>query len=637
MRGNPTVDHAIVDTLHTLLEGNHDVHIVGALSAGARERLAVSLGEGLSIAEQPDPSCAQHGTVVVLDAQRLREAQAALSPAGTLTVAVVNPCYGSFLVEVLEGSRIPCREAIDLDGVCERLEGDGWEVGEATPVAVPLALIPFDPARVPKTILAYLYAQHPEIETYCFLVQARRPGTRPRRPRSPARVSSADFPTMPWKTEAEWSDEARSGIVNNVDERLQRSNEELLRIKSSLAWRAIARYRDARERLLPPRTRRGRLYERARFAIGRLVVRGRVMPVAPRTPDARSPERALATPTLQDRPALARAVSSSDVLRASVIVCTHNGGALVEGTLESLVSQDFPAEAFEILVVDNASTDATPEVIRGIAGRHPGRIRIVREDVLGLSSARNRGVREARGEVLAFTDDDARASPVWLRALVDTCERPGIGCAGGPVLAVPGEPLPEWVTRPFLQYLALFDKGAEEVELFYNEYPRGVNMAYPRRSFREVGLFSPAFGVKGHSLLCYEEIELCYRLERLGRRILYVPDAGVSHVIRAERLTVAWFKRRFYAQGKSEAYFDLVHHGPKLVVKRVMERGRFAWGERTPAGAGGSVDLHRHSRIWSGLGYGVGAVQGWTTGISRRARPAAYVGQGGATNRGMSP
>ena len=90
-------------------------------------------------------------------------------------------------------------------------------------------------------------------------------------------------------------------------------------------------------------------------------------------------------------------------------------------------------------------------------------------------------------------------------------------------------PLPEWVTPPFLPYLALFDKGEEEIELFYNEYPRGVNMAYPRQSFREVGLFSTAFGLKGRSLRCYDEIELCYRLERLGRRILYTPGAEVNH------------------------------------------------------------------------------------------------------------
>jgi GT2 family glycosyltransferase len=315
----------------------------------------------------------------------------------------------------------------------------------------------------------------------------------------------------------------------------------------------------------------------------------------------------------------------SPALRASVIVCTHNGGERIEPTLESLLRQDFPGETFEILVVDNASSDTTPEVVRGIASRHPGRIKVVREPVLGHSRARNRGVLNSRGHVIAFTDDDARVNPRWLGALVDTCERPEVGCAGGPVRAAPGEPLPGWVTPQFLPYLALFDKGMAEIDLSYNEYPRGVNMAYPRRSFEEVGLFSTAFGLKGHSLLYYDEIELCFRLERSGRRILYVPDAEVTHAIHPGRVTIAWFKQRFYAQGRSEAYFDLVHRGGRFVVKRLKEHGRIVGARRARrAGCNGAVDLQRHSRVWIAFGYGVGAMQGWMTGIRHRAQPAPF-------------
>src|SRR5262245_32128276 len=159
MREIAIIDHAIVDALHTLLEGTPAVHIVGTLSDGARERLARSFGGALSTAERPEPSHTRHEVVVVLDVQRLGEAQAAVSPGGTLTVATVNPRYGSFLVEVLEGGRAPCWESADLSAVCDRLETDGWEVEDATPATVPLALIPFDPARIPKTVLAYLYAR----------------------------------------------------------------------------------------------------------------------------------------------------------------------------------------------------------------------------------------------------------------------------------------------------------------------------------------------------------------------------------------------------------------------------------------------------------------------------------------------
>jgi GT2 family glycosyltransferase len=329
------------------------------------------------------------------------------------------------------------------------------------------------------------------------------------------------------------------------------------------------------------------------------------------------------------RPSEAREERSSNALRASVIVCTHNGGSLIEKAIESLVDQDLPSPAFEIVVVDNASSDATPAVLRMMSERHPGRIRIVREPVLGLSRARNRGICESHGEVIAFTDD-ARVSVHWLRALVEACERPEVACAGGPVHPTMEEPLPAWLTPQFLPYLAVFDKGPDEVELSYNQYPRGVNIAFPRHSFQEVGLFSTAFGRKGRSLLSNEEIELCYRLERRGRRILYVPGAVVNHVIHADRLTVDWFQRRFYWQGKSEAYFDLVHRGRGFVAERVMQFARAAIGQRLRRQrAGGAPFLERHYLTWTGMGYSVGAVYGWMTRIASRGRPASYDGRAG--------
>jgi glucosyl-dolichyl phosphate glucuronosyltransferase len=333
--------------------------------------------------------------------------------------------------------------------------------------------------------------------------------------------------------------------------------------------------------------------------------------------------------TRQDRSgeAGARAGSSAGALRASVIVCTHNGAGLIEETLETLVDQDFPSLAFEIVVVDNASSDATPAVLRMMSERYAGRIRVVREPVLGLSHARNRGIRAAHAEVIAFTDDDARVSPRWLRALVEACERPEVACAGGPVHARLEGPLPAWLTSSFLGYLSVFDKGPEEVELPYNDCPRGMNIAFPRQSFQAVGLFSTAFGRKGRSLLSNEEVELCYRLERLGRRILYIPGAVVHHVIHPGRLTVDWFQRRFYWQGKSEAYFDLVHRGHGFVVKRLMQFTRATIAQRVHRGRAGAAPLDRHYITWTSVGYSVGAVHGWMTRIASRGRPASYDGR----------
>ena len=155
-----------------------------------------------------------------------------------------------------------------------------------------------------------------------------------------------------------------------------------------------------------------------------------------------------------------------------------------------------------------------------------------------------------------------------------------------------------------------------------------MNIAFPRQSFRAVGLFSTVFGRKGRSLLSNEEIEICYRLERLGRRILYVPGAEVHHVIHPDRLTVRWFQRRFYWQGKSEAYFDLLHRGGAFVGERLVALARAAIADRVRrVRAAGAAPLHRHYLTWTSLGYGVGAVHGWVTRIVSRGRPAPYDGR----------
>jgi hypothetical protein len=239
---------------------------------------------------------------VVLDITRLAEGKAAVRPGGTLVAAAPNPRYASRLVEVLEGTRGPWTEPDGLDAICRRLEADGWEVEDTTPVIVPLALVPFDPIRVPKTVLTYLYAREPDIEAYCFLVRARQPVGRPPAVRRPARAAPAEFPTTPWKSETEWREDVErlSGepaeslrrhtaelawMHSSLEEArrelealqhaLKLREEELSQIKASPAWRAIVTYRTARERVLPPGSGRGRLYERVRLAVRRITDRGR--------------------------------------------------------------------------------------------------------------------------------------------------------------------------------------------------------------------------------------------------------------------------------------------------------------------------------------------------------------------------
>ena len=229
-----------------------------------------------------------------------------------------------------------------------------------------------------------------------------------------------------------------------------------------------------------------------------------------------------------------------------------------------MLAMDYPADRWRLLIVDNASTDDTLAVAEELATRAPERVQVLVEREIGLSAARNAGVRAAAGmggEVIAFLDDDAFPAPGWLTAVAAALGEPGVEAVGGPVEPIFEGDLPPWFLARYLPYLTVWDLGREPVELTYNEYPRGANLAFSAGAFARWGLFSTHLGRKGQSLLSCEELELCLRIERSGGRVLYVPGAGVRHVVDTDRLTPDWIARRFGAQGRSEAIIDWMHGG----------------------------------------------------------------------------
>jgi glycosyltransferase involved in cell wall biosynthesis len=247
--------------------------------------------------------------------------------------------------------------------------------------------------------------------------------------------------------------------------------------------------------------------------------------------------------------------------QASVIVCTRNRAPTLVRAAEALLALDYPRDRWELVVVDNGSTDATAQVVAELAAAQPGLVRIVNEPRAGLSIARNTGFHAARGEVIAFADDDAFPTVGWLRALVEALLAEGALVAGGPVEpAFEGE-LPAWFDDLYLPYLAAWDRGDQVHALHYNDYPRGNNMALRREVFARFGEFSPHLGRTGRSLLSCEETELCLRVERGGGRIVYAPGARIRHLTVTERITPKWLARRFFAQGRSEAILEWQHAG----------------------------------------------------------------------------
>jgi len=238
-------------------------------------------------------------------------------------------------------------------------------------------------------------------------------------------------------------------------------------------------------------------------------------------------------------------------------------------TIESLLQQDFPADAYEIVLVDNRSDPEYSDGLRQFASAHD-RCRYVREDRLGLNNARNTGIHNSRGAILAFVDDDVVAPRHWLVNLVRAFDADeNVYAVGSKVIGRFTTPPPAWIDRRLGMYISNFDRGDQPEKLFYNEYPRGANMAIRRAAFDRCGLFLDCFDRKGRSLMSYGDIEICYRIDRAGYTVLYVPDAEVDHLIRGDRLSEAWFRRRFYWQGRSEGLFELLHFGRRHVMQRL--------------------------------------------------------------------
>lgn len=247
----------------------------------------------------------------------------------------------------------------------------------------------------------------------------------------------------------------------------------------------------------------------------------------------------------------------------SVVICTHNRAKILEKTLQSFLSLDIRAlEDVELIVVDNKSNDDTKEIFDRSVNNFVVDTRYVFEPVLGISNARNRGIREARGQWIAFVDDDVYFDRAWLIEIEHTISAfPDAACISGAVLphyevARPNwlDPDPAWLNMESMFSITIF--GNEARYLASNETPVGANFAFRLAEIRLLDGFSGVLGRHGKNLLSKEESELYFRFNREGFRAVSAPKAIVHHRIPPDRTTKNWMVRRFYWQGISQAVFD---------------------------------------------------------------------------------
>lgn len=224
-------------------------------------------------------------------------------------------------------------------------------------------------------------------------------------------------------------------------------------------------------------------------------------------------------------------------------------------TLVSVAAQSLAPEAWECVVVDNNSTDATRERVAAFGACHPElHIRYIFEREQGLSAARNAGIAASQGDIIAFVDDDERIIPDFLGAYVDLFDsHPEAMAAGGCIIAEYPTGRPRWMSRFTEQPIANPMNYGAAVRVFpKGKIPGGGNMAFKREALVRVGIFDTSLGRTGKSLIGGEESDLFERMAAVGIRPYYVPRAVMYHIIPAEKLTREYFMRLCYNTGVSQ-------------------------------------------------------------------------------------
>ncbi|EKE97456.1 glycosyltransferase, group 2 family protein [Tolypothrix sp. PCC 7601] len=242
-------------------------------------------------------------------------------------------------------------------------------------------------------------------------------------------------------------------------------------------------------------------------------------------------------------------------IQISAIICTHNRDTYLGAAIDSLLAQNFAAE-FEVLVVDNNSSDRTKEVVAQRASNP--RLKYVFEPTTGLSVARNTGAKLASGEILAYLDDDAVASDRWLSVFYDAYKNNSqLAIAGGKVTLLWPQDVqqPRWLSPGLAANLGAYDLGDSTTYIDKPSFtPRGLNYCIRRSFLEEIGGFDPHLGRVGKNLLSNEELQMTEFALQKGWQVAYLPAALVAHNVAPERLKRSWFLNRGWWQGISECY-----------------------------------------------------------------------------------
>ena len=250
-------------------------------------------------------------------------------------------------------------------------------------------------------------------------------------------------------------------------------------------------------------------------------------------------------------------------IEISVVISTRNRAALLSEALRALSEQAIPGNSFEVLVVNDGSTDATEAMVKDRASSFPALLRVLTLEPAGPARARNAGIREARGRIIAFTDDDCLPEPDWLSKVCEGYEQDQ-GLAG-----IGGQTLPLEPQNLFSRYqdLLLHQPHQDQTGI---TFLLTNNASFRRDRLLEVGGFDEAFPFAGG-----EDVDLSRRMRQQGYRLGYRPEAKVRH---HHITTWRGYLRLCYRYGKGEALLHR-HYPAWYKILRTIWWGRrlLAW------------------------------------------------------------
>jgi glucosyl-dolichyl phosphate glucuronosyltransferase len=248
----------------------------------------------------------------------------------------------------------------------------------------------------------------------------------------------------------------------------------------------------------------------------------------------------------------------------SIVIPTYNRCALLRQTLEAISKQTIPLSDFEVLVIDNGSTDATADVAQAARAILPN-LTYILESAPGLHNGRHRGMQASNGSILVYADDDIEPLPSWLSSIAESFRDENVAIVGGKDIPKFEAPPPPWLDQiwettehgRYLTYFSLIDLG-DSVMKISPTLVFGCNFSIRKSVLQEIKGFHPD-AMPGNKIEFRGdgETHVARMVESLGYTTIYHPGASVYHWVPASRMTVSYIIQRAYADGVTQSYTDL--------------------------------------------------------------------------------